>query len=90
LQPDTRHRFVLDVDRPVQHVRLDVFPDGGMARLRLTGAPTERGRSSLLRRWFNALPADHAMTVFDNKAVVDARPLDADQPLPHVLSRLIR
>ncbi|KQU56531.1 allantoicase [Rhodococcus sp. Leaf278] len=37
LQPDTRHRFVLDHDTPVSEVRLDIFPDGGMARLRLFG-----------------------------------------------------
>ncbi|WP_327045052.1 allantoicase [Microbispora sp. NBC_01189] len=37
LQPDTRHRFRLDDDRRVTHVRLDIFPDGGLARLRLPG-----------------------------------------------------
>jgi allantoicase len=40
LQPDTRHRFL--VPRTVgraTHVRLDVYPDGGMARLRLFGDP---------------------------------------------------
>lgn len=37
LQPDTRHRFVLDHDAPVSEVRMDIFPDGGMARLRLFG-----------------------------------------------------
>jgi allantoicase len=37
LQPDTRHRFVLDQDAPVSEVRMDIFPDGGMARLRLFG-----------------------------------------------------
>ena len=36
LRPDTRHRFVLRTD-PVTHVRLDIHPDGGMARLRLHG-----------------------------------------------------
>jgi allantoicase len=39
LQPDTRHRFPVDVARTASHVRLDVFPDGGMARLRLYGEP---------------------------------------------------
>jgi allantoicase len=40
LQPDTRHRFILsDVDTVVTEVRLDVYPDGGMARLRLHGTP---------------------------------------------------
>ena len=36
-QPDTRHRFLVDERRPVTHVRLDVYPDGGMARLRVWG-----------------------------------------------------
>ncbi len=39
-QPDTRHRFLVDEDRPVTHVRLDVYPDGGMARLRVWGELT--------------------------------------------------
>jgi allantoicase len=41
LQPDTRHRFLVppSVGRAT-HVRLDVFPDGGMARLRLYGTPS--------------------------------------------------
>jgi len=37
LQPDTLHRFRLDVAREVTHVRLDIYPDGGLARLRLHG-----------------------------------------------------
>jgi allantoicase len=37
LQPDTRHRFRLDSPHLATHVRLDIFPDGGMARLRLWG-----------------------------------------------------
>jgi allantoicase len=37
LRPDTRHRFVVDGAPAATHVRLDVFPDGGMARLRLWG-----------------------------------------------------
>ncbi len=35
LQPDAVHRLVVDTPRPATHVRLDVFPDGGIARLRL-------------------------------------------------------
>jgi allantoicase len=38
LQPDTRHRLPLAQARPATHVRLDVFPDGGIARLRLHGS----------------------------------------------------
>ncbi len=51
LQPDTRHRFVLDGAAGVTAVRLDVFPDGGMARLRLWGRPTPGGRAELDRRF---------------------------------------
>ena len=39
LMPDTPHRFRVRESRPVTHVRLDIFPDGGMARLRLLGRP---------------------------------------------------
>ena len=40
LLPDTRHRFRVDAGgRVATHVRMDIFPDGGMARLRLHGRP---------------------------------------------------
>jgi allantoicase len=54
LQPDTRHRFVLDAAHPATHVRLDIFPDGGMARLRLHGHLTPGGRDALDHRWTGA------------------------------------
>ena len=37
LQSDTRHFFGAASKAPVTHVRLDVFPDGGLARLRING-----------------------------------------------------
>ncbi len=44
LQPHTRHRFAREiVRRPATHVRLNIFPDGGVARLRLFGR-TASGR----------------------------------------------
>jgi allantoicase len=46
LQPDTRHRFVVAPPDPASRtgmramqVRLDIYPDGGLARLRLYGQP---------------------------------------------------
>jgi allantoicase len=39
LQADHRHRFDLSTDAPITHVRLNIFPDGGVARLRLYGRP---------------------------------------------------
>ncbi|GAA3177243.1 allantoicase [Blastococcus jejuensis] len=88
LQPDTRHRFVLDGAPAVDRVRLDVHPDGGMARLRLWGRPTSAGRAALGRRWFDALPDVQALEVLGSVGVppqvagrlVGARPLDDDVP----------
>lgn len=40
LLPDCRHRFRVDADIPVRFVRLDVYPDGGIARLRVHGRLT--------------------------------------------------
>ena len=53
---------------PAERVRLDIYPDGGMARLRLIGAPTEAGtgraraRSFLRRAARAAAPADASGT----------------------------
>ncbi|WP_308163215.1 allantoicase [Nocardia alni] len=47
LQPDTRHRFALEVTEPVVQARLDVYPDGGFARLRLFGTLTSAARDQL-------------------------------------------
>ncbi|TRW79852.1 allantoicase [Mycolicibacterium sp. 018/SC-01/001] len=37
LLADTRHRFAVESDAVVTEARLDIYPDGGMARLRLFG-----------------------------------------------------
>jgi allantoicase len=37
LQPDTRHLFTVCGEVAATQVRLDIYPDGGMARLRLRG-----------------------------------------------------
>jgi allantoicase len=51
LQPDTRHRFLIDDDRPVTEARLDIHPDGGMARLRLFGRLTPAGLRRVQQDW---------------------------------------
>ncbi|WP_137146520.1 allantoicase [Mycolicibacterium sp. CR10] len=51
LQPDTKHRFLIDSDRPVTEARLDIHPDGGMARLRLFGRLTDEGLRRVHERW---------------------------------------
>jgi allantoicase len=88
LQPDTRHRFVLEGAPAVDRVRLDVHPDGGMARLRLWGRPTAAGRAALGRRWFDALPDVQALEVLGSVGVppqvagrlVGTRPLSGTLP----------
>jgi len=95
LQPDTRHRFLLPAVPGVRRVRLDVFPDGGMARLRLWGRPTAAGRADLGRRWFDALPDVQALEVLGSIGVppqqagplVGARPLTGD--FPPAVTRLV-
>jgi allantoicase len=56
LLPDTRHRFALGTGVPTTHVRLDIHPDGGTARLRMHGRLTDAGAAELGRRWQAALP----------------------------------
>src|SRR3954468_22351748 len=92
LQPDTRHRFVLDGADGVRSVRLDVFPDGGMARLRLWGRPTAGGRAELGRRWFDALPDVQALQVLGSIGVdpSEAGRLVGRRPLTGVLPPAVR
>ena len=56
LQPDTRHQFLLDEAPPAIEVRLDIYPDGGLARLRLFGELTDAGRRDVRLRWSAAAP----------------------------------
>jgi allantoicase len=72
VQPDTRHRFLVNSTdstartdgtartastRAVTQIRLDVIPDGGLARLRAYGEVTGDALRDLRRRWLAALPA---------------------------------
>jgi len=89
LQPDTRHRFRIPSSPVATHVRLDAYPDGGMARLRLYGVPAEP--DLLLLRWFNLLPpaqaravlvADGDLGTVAADRLVSARPVDDVAALP--------
>jgi allantoicase len=51
LTPDTPHRFPITAGPAATHVRLDIFPDGGMARLRLHGRPDAGGAAALQTRF---------------------------------------
>jgi allantoicase len=50
LLPDTPHRFRV-TGQLATHVRLNIFPDGGVARLRLYGSLTDDGLAAARQRW---------------------------------------
>ncbi|HZD97234.1 MAG TPA: allantoicase [Micromonosporaceae bacterium] len=81
LQPDTRHRFATRAAPDATHVRLDVYPDGGMARLRLFGVPSPAAMAELAARWFNLLTPSQAVAVLAGLAPEDARRLVDSRPL---------
>ena len=83
LLPDTRHRFPIEGAAEATHVRLDVFPDGGMARLRLWGELVPAARAELGLRFWNLLPEDHARRLLTGAglAAAEADRLAAERPL---------
>jgi allantoicase len=97
LQPDTPHRFRLTTNRPTTHIRMDVFPDGGLARVRLYGSIDPPHRHMIGLRWFNALPETHALAVLGPHAdndyaakLVASRPLTDARALPETLLTELR
>ncbi len=80
LQPDTVHRLRLDAHPAVSRVRIDVFPDGGLARLRLHGTLTTAARAVLAVDWFNRLPASQASVISEVE-----RPISSVESLPAAL-----
>jgi len=57
LQAHTRHFFLdeLVTDGPFTHLRMNVYPDGGVSRLRVWGVATEEGRRAAAVRRVNTL-----------------------------------
>jgi allantoicase len=90
LRPDTPHRFRVPGRRAATHVRLDIFPDGGLARLRLFGSVTEAGLADLALRWFNLLPDAQARQVLLDGGLPAAAAdrLLGTRPLDHVAEPL--
>ena len=73
-------------------VRLDIYPDGGMARLRLAATLTAAARGRLALRWFNLLPQSQAAAVLAGTGTGSAaevllaeRPLTSVSQLPAAL-----
>ncbi len=62
LQADTRHAFETELQSvgPISHLRLNIFPDGGVARLRAFGHVTAEGRLRAGLSLLNALGEQEA------------------------------
>jgi allantoicase len=60
LQADTRHIFVDELNDagPITQLRLNVYPDGGVSRLRVYGTATEAGRAAMVTRRVNTMLGD--------------------------------
>jgi len=88
LQPDQVHALPLSSPVDAGWVRLTVHPDGGVARLRVLGAPTRLGRRALALSWLNSLPSEQLETVLLGvcastrwaRALAGRRPFGDDLP----------
>lgn len=98
LQPDTRHVFRVSTDSPVTHVRLDVYPDGGLARLRVEGEVTPGALAAATVRWLDSLPEQHALVVLTGDAglsgedvgkLLAARPFSSVAAVPAAVVRTL-
>jgi allantoicase len=62
---DTRHRFLVAERRLATHLRLDVYPDGGLTRLRCFGEIPDSVRTKLQERLLQSLPDVHRALLSD-------------------------
>jgi allantoicase len=93
LQAHTRHLFIdeLEQNGPVTHLRLNVYPDGGVSRLRVFGVATEEGRANAAAEYVSTLTDDIAAAQLYNccgsgewvRRMMAARPFAAGHDLMH-------
>jgi allantoicase len=98
LQAHTRHMFVDELVNgdPVTHLRLNVFPDGGVSRLRVHGVATEEGRGNAAATYVNTLTDDRAAAQLRNccgstewvRRMIAARPFPAWNDLIHAAEEI--
>lgn len=56
----------------MRHVRVDVYPDGGFARIRVYGDLTPAGREQVGLAWYDRLPPSRAAAVLQEETGVSA------------------
>jgi allantoicase len=98
VRPDCLHRFVIG-SGAVTHVRMEVFPDGGMSRVRLLGELEDSALEAITARWLGVLPetqlsavlgAVPSLTEQDSATVRARRPLlPADGIPPSIRTHLL-
>jgi allantoicase len=68
LQAHTRHLFIDELAQlgPVTHLRLNVYPDGGVSRLRVFGVATEEGCGNAVAKYVSTLTGDIAAVQLRN------------------------
>lgn len=98
LQAHTRHMFVDELQSigPVTHLRLNVYPDGGVSRLRVHGVATTAGRQSAVVGRLNTLTRERLEVELRRccaspawvQGVADARPFAGWEALIDVADRI--
>jgi allantoicase len=81
---------------PATHLRLNVFPDGGVSRLRVHGLATEEGRGNAAATYVNTLTDDRAAAQLRNccgstewvRQMIAARPFPAWNDLIHAAEEI--
>jgi allantoicase len=91
LSADSVHVFEKELRAagPITHVRFNIFPDGGVSRLRLFGSPSREGLAAAALRYVNALPPEEAMKTLRDccgstrwaEQIANARPFDSSAAL---------
>jgi allantoicase len=89
LDADSIRRFKTSCKCLATHLRFNMYPDGGVARLRIYGHPDAEALSQARLRWLNSLPQNAARKMFLNccgstkwcEAMLSQRPFASIQHL---------
>jgi len=98
LQAHTRHLFAEELLHrgPLTHLRLNVFPDGGVSRMRVFGVATDMGRGDAAAKRIDTLTPDLAERELKNccgsttwvQQMIDARPFETWDELENVAEEM--
>ncbi|MFC4784347.1 allantoicase [Nocardioides sp. MAHUQ-72] len=92
LQPDTRHFFRVAAPAPVSGVMLNVYPDGGVARLRVHGEVAPVALAGMVSRWLSLMPEASTREVLAEAEVPVEdveRVLAGEPPSPAILAAVL-